>query len=475
MLTYNLENIDNMPIYQYLYNCLRQDILKGILKANDRLPSKRAFAENLGISVITVENAYSQLYAEGYIYSVAKKGYYVSNLSLPVEHSTNNSHNRHKPENLDYSEDKSRKLIADFTGNRIEPTCFPFSIWARLSRQVINNNKEELVTNAPCAGVQNLRNAIANHLLEYRNLNVDPAQIIIGAGTEYLYGLLIQLLGFDKHYGVEDPSYNKIYKVYNGHRVQCRYISMDKYGVIPEELEKNEIDVIHISPSHHYPTGIVMPINRRMELLGWAANKEERYIIEDDYDTEFRMTGKAIPAMQNIDHLEKVIYINTFTKTLSSTVRISYMVLPPHLVKKFYKEMSFYSCTVSNFEQYTLAEFIEGGYFEKHINRMRNYYHKKRDLIIREIMESPLNEYAEIYEQDAGLHFILRLKTNLSDEDIVKKTERQNIKISALSGFYHTIPKHISHLFVINYSSVNDKCIRPAIKVIYDTIVNSRI
>lgn len=186
---------------------------------------------------------------------------------------------------------------------------------------------------------------------------------------------------------------------------------MDKNGIRIEALEHFGTDIVHISPSHHFPTGIVMPVSRRYELLGWASKSDSRYIIEDDYDSEFRLVGQPIPTLQSIDVMEKVIYMNTFTKTLASTVRISYMVLPVHLMELFHRKLGFYSCTVSNFEQYTLAHFIEKGYFEKHLNRMRTFYYKKRNAFITAIKNSALKDDVEISEEDAGLHFLMKINT----------------------------------------------------------------
>ena len=249
-----------------------------------------------------------------------------------------------------------------------------------------------------------LRCAIAEHLREFRGIDADPNCIVVGAGTEYLYGLLIQLLGFDKVYALEDPGYRKIAQVYESYGVQYRFTPMDKEGIDPKALEKSGADILHISPSHHFPTGIVTPIARRYTLLDWAARSENRYIIEDDYDSEFRLTGKPIPALQSIDSADRVIYMNTFSKSLASTIRISYMVLPTALAEAFYKNLGFYACTVSNLEQYTLAKFISEGYFEKHINRMRIRYkqkrpHLKRDEALRFV------KVAKIDAEDAGLHF----------------------------------------------------------------------
>lgn len=247
-------------------------------------------------------------------------------------------------------------------------------------------------------------------------MQVEPEQIIIGAGTEYLHGLLIQLLGNHRIYGVENPGYHKIARIYENMKVEYAKISLDKDGISVRELEEKCVDVIHTSPSHHFPTGIVMPVSRRYELLGWAAKSPDHYIIEDDYDSELRLTGKPFPTLQSIDVSDRVIYMNTFTKTLASTVRISYMVLPPTLTEIFYQKLSFYSCTVSNFEQYTLAKFMENGSFEKHINRLRNYYQTKRDAILQVFQKEPLGKYVIIREEGAGVHFLMQIHTEKSEE-----------------------------------------------------------
>lgn len=464
MLTYSFADLGSDSLYGHLYKCIKNDILQGNLCAGTKLPSKRSFAKNLGISTITVENAYAQLIAEGYIYAVTKKGYFVTDIQSTI----NSVSPSLSMENIQLTSEKST-YIADFTSNQTCSENFPFSIWSKLIRELLSGNQTDLMTNPPCGGILPLRRAIALHLSEFHGLQVSPQQIIIGAGTEYLYSLIIQLLGTEKKYAVEDPGYHKIAKIYGSHRVLCEHIAMDDSGIRISDLESHEVDVVHLSPSHHFPTGIVMPISRRYELLGWAAKSDSRYIIEDDYDSEFRLTGRPIPTLQSIDIQEKVIYINTFTKTLASTVRISYMVLPKHLINEFYAKLSFYSCTVSNFEQYTLAHFIEQGYFEKHLNRMRNYYHNKRDYLLSCIQNSPLASHVSISEEDAGLHFLMKIETKLSDEEFCKKAEQNGIKISSLSQYYAHAPAEVEHIFVINYSSLSEDMIQEAIKGLYQT------
>jgi len=451
MLTYSFSAIGPEPLYQHLYQCIKNDIVQGILTADEKLPSKRSFAKNLGVSTITVENAYAQLVAEGYVYSLPKKGFFVTDIRNVLPGKMEKSC---KQEGKEQAEQK--KYLADFTSNQTCSEQFPFSIWAKLMRTTLKEDREELMRNAPCAGILPLREAIAGHLRAFRGMNVEPEQIVVGAGTEYLYGLLLQLLGMEKCYGVENPGYHKIYKIYKSHRVPCSYVEMDRAGVLVSSLEEKKVDVVHISPSHHFPTGIVMPVSRRYELLGWAAKEEGRYIIEDDYDSEFRLTGKPVPSLQSIDVQEKVIYMNTFTKTLSSTVRISYMVLPAHLAQQFGEALSFYSCTVSNFEQYVLARFIEEGYFERHINRMRNYYHEKRDILLRQIADSPIAGCCVISEEDAGLHFLMEVNTGLSDSEACAALEKEGVRVSSMAQYYVNPAERKEHVFVMNYSSLEE-------------------
>lgn len=449
MITYTFTNTGSDSLYEYLYKCIKNDILQGNIRAGEKLPSKRTFAKNLGISVITVENAYEQLIAEGYIYSIPKKGFYVTDLKKEVE-----TEKKTVTKEMVPITGGENGYFADFTSNQTQSELFPFTVWTRMIREVLGENQIQLMTNPPCGGIYPLREAIAKYLKEFRGMTVLPEQIIIGAGTEYLYGLLIQLLGTDKIYAVENPGYRKIAKIYRSWKVACEYIDMDEEGVQIGELQRKRVDILHISPSHHYPTGIVMPVSRRYELLGWAAKSNSHYIIEDDYDSELRLGGQPIPTMQSIDVSDRVIYMNTFTKTLASTVRISYMILPPPLLEQFYERLSFYSCSVSNFEQYTLGKFIEEGFFEKHINRLRNHYHKKRDILLGAIRESRLGDLVHISGEEAGVHFLMEIQTEKEEEEFLTCAQTQGIRLSPLSAHYHNRETERKNVYVMNYSSV---------------------
>ncbi|MCI8992387.1 MAG: PLP-dependent aminotransferase family protein [Eubacterium sp.] len=471
MLTYSLTKKGTESLYMHLYDCMKQDILEGTLKPGEKLPSKRSFAKNLGVSNITVENAYGQLQAEGFIFSKPKKGYYVTKLpdsAFLASKQPKVSGNAAVTANMGMTELSGREdSRIDLVSNKTNPDNFPFSIWAKLMREVISAKSEALMQKSPAGGIPELRGAICMHLKQFRNMEVDPEQVIVGAGTEYLYSLLIQLLGFDKVYALEEPGYRKIAQIYESNQVVCEHIPLDGDGMAVEELEKHHADVAHISPSHHYPTGIVTPVSRRYELLGWAAREESRFIIEDDYDSEFRLSGKPLPTLQSIDVAGKVIYMNTFTKSLAATIRISYMVLPKPLLREFTERLGFYSCTVSNFEQYTLAKFIRDGYLEKHINRMRNYYRGLRNAFVREIAKSGLSRICTIREEEAGLHFLLCFRTDYGDRELTDRCRKAGLYITALSQYYiREEDQEDSHTLIVNYSGLKKEDIETTVALL---------
>lgn len=456
MLTYVFEH-NGKPLYEQVYDNIKEDIVAGRLRPGEKLPSKRSFAGNNGISTITIQNAYDQLIGEGYIYSIPKKGYYVSDI-LEM-----NRIPRESWVSYDIEIPKDRESYdVDLSSNAVNPDTFPFSIWARMSRETISSQKKELMEVSPTGGIRALRSAIADYLRSFRGMLVDPDQIVIGAGTEYLYSLLIQLIGSDREYCIENPGYKILANIYRQHRIDCKYIPMDEHGIRIPELHRSGADIVHISPNHHFPSGITMPASRRYEVLAWANEKPGRYIIEDDYDSEFRPNGKPLPTLFSIDACERVIYMNTFSKSLTPTIRISYMILPVHLANRFYSQLSFYACTVSTFEQYTLAAFIRNGYFEKHINRMRLYYSRQRKRLIESIEKSPIREHCRIIENQSGLHFRIRLDTQLSDEEVSRALAEKGIKIQAISEYYLTDEKPDAHDFIINYSDVDVKAM-PAV------------
>ena len=447
MLTYELKKSPGVPLYEALYRYIRGDILSGALAAGEKLPSKRALAENLEVSKITVEAAYNQLLSEGYIRSVEKVGYFVE----AVE--------RHNPAPAEVmkAEKTEETPLLDLTG--AGTVRFPFSVWAKLQREVVLDYGEQLLLPMPNQGIWELRQAISHHLAAFRGLHAPPENILIGAGTDFLYNILIQLLGRELIYAVEEPGYGKIRQIYAAGGVECISAELDFAGVRPDSL--GDARVLHISPSHHFPSGLVTPVSRRSELLAWARERDS-YIIEDDYDSEFRFDAHPMPAMQSMDPGGQVIYMNSFSKTLAPSIRISYMVLPGHLMEKFRRKLGFYGCTVPSFEQYTLARFLSRGHFEKHINRMRKFYRARRNRVIGLLRNCPFADKLTILEQDAGLHFLLKVDTELSDRELTGQLLEWGIKVHTLSQYYHGGFRD-SHMLVVNYANLEEEALEKAL------------
>ena len=435
MITCVIDRKIKRPVYIQIYDQLKNAIESGELAANAKLPSKRSFAEQNGVSVITVENAYGQLLAEGYIRSEVKKGYFVEKVEKRNFSSKSMVEAEHpleeavpKPSNIN----------------------FPFATWARILRDELSNDQDRLLTKPPFEGVYKLRLAISNYLREYRNITAYPEQIIIGAGTEYLYMLIRVLFNRDYVFGLEDPGYSRIADIYSQYHIRCEHIPVLEDGIDMDYLRSKEIDVVHISPSHHFPTGVVTSIGKRYELLKWAAEDKERFIIEDDYDSEFRLAGKPVPSLYSIDNSGKVIYMNTFSKSLASTIRISYMVLPASFLNMVRDKMELFTCPVSTFEQYTLARFISEGHFEKYINRMRRSYKKKKDELMERMHEYSIFNDCIVSGENSGLHCVVKFNTELSDDELLDEMRKLDIESRKISDYYFEKPKD-THVLILYY------------------------
>ncbi len=427
-------------LYEQLYDSIKHEILDGKLPDGTRLPSKRAQAERLGVSVITVENAYAQLLAEGYIAARERSGYYVcaGDIHEPAAPPADTS--EYIPE---------EPAIQSYAGN----TVFPFSVWTKLMRTVILEKGSAILSPVPPGGVPELQRAISAHLKSFRGIEVPPHRIIVGAGTEYLNDLLVKLLGKNLTYAVENPGYHKPARIYRINGALCIPVGLDEQGISADELYYNNADVAHISPAHHFPTGIVMPISRRMELMRWAVRRNG-YIIEDDYDSEFRWSGRPVPAMFGLDTSDRVIYMNTFSMTIAPSVRIGYICLPTELYERWRERMGFITCPVPAFEQYTLARFIEGGHFERHINRMRKHYRSIRESTLR------LAEHFQAHNsapENAGLHFLMKIPENSPLNGIYNAC---GIQISSLAEHFDEgteIPADAAGKYVVNFAGADDK------------------
>lgn len=421
-----IQNTDHLPLYEAVYKQLRDGIRAGLISG--RLPSKNQAAAQLKVSKITIEQAYNQLKAEGYIQARPRSGYFVEFKYAQDAAKTS------RPEPVFAAENKA-DFTYDLSTYAVSAESFPFAIWSRLSRKVLAEEGGKLVNSTPSKGILSLRQQIALYLQSYRGIQVHPEQILVGAGTEWVSSLFIQLLGPRKRFAIENPGYGKIWRILAAHGLQMVRISMREDGLDLVELQRAKPDVVHITPSHHFPLGTVMPVQQRQALLN-LAERLDFHIIEDDYDSEFRFGGRPIPALKSLDSAGRVIYINTFAKSLAPSLRISYMVLPPLLLEKYEREFSFYSCTVPGFEQYVMARFMGEGHFFRHLNRMKAVYRAKHDALLDALEKSTFSQRLRISGKNAGLHFLLQLTGLFSEKEMLARAMQQGIRLNGLSEFY---------------------------------------
>jgi len=352
---------EKRPFYLQLYKLIREDIISENYPYNSKLPSKRSLAEEAGVSTITVEHAYALLCDEGYVESRERSGFVVifrNTDGFAVSNEYKTTHSVHRSENS-YPD-------------------FPFSVLSKKMRKVLTDHGDLLLEKSPNCGCVELRQAIRHYLARNRGIHVDVEQIIIGSGSEYLYGLIVELLGRHRIYAIESPSYKKIEQVYKVNEIKYDSLSLTNTGINSNELLKTRADILHTTPYRSYPSGVTATASKRYEYIRWA-EKNNRYIIEDDFESEFSVSTKPTETLFSLSINDNVIYLNTFSKTISPSFRIGYMVLPRHLVEQFDKRLGFYSCTVPTFMQYVLTELINNGDFERHINRVRRNIRKKQN------------------------------------------------------------------------------------------------
>lgn len=420
------------PLYQQLYRTIREEIQSGRLQTGAKLPSKRQLAQELKLSVVTVEGAYSQLVAEGYIQSQDRRGFFV----LPVQVNGGQSTPQSFSQSIEALPHSSQSYPYDFATSGGDAASFPFATWAKLSREVLSTGSQSLLSAAHPQGIPELREAIVKHIYQFRGIQVSPEQVIVGAGSEFLSTLLVQLLGPEGGYALEDPGYAKIARIFQASGAQVHPVPLDRHGLRVDKLEESGARIVHVTPSHHFPLGIVMPVTRRWELLDWAARGEERYIIEDDYDSEFRFSGKPIPALQSLDRKGHVIYLNTFAKSLAPSLRISYMVLPPKLLERYRRELLFYSSTVPSFEQHTLALFMERGHMERHIARTRNRYQLRCAAMTEAAKAAGLGDICAFSASNAGLHLLMTVRSKLPQQELTRLALEAGVKLYPLDSYF---------------------------------------
>jgi GntR family transcriptional regulator/MocR family aminotransferase len=421
------------PLYEKIYKYIRNEIIDGKIPTGEKLPSTRLLAENLSVSRSTVELAYDQLLAEGYIRAEACRGFFACDIKelYQLDEGSRNAARRRNPGGAASS--RQIKRVIDFSPYAINTASFPYNVWRKISKNVLLDDREELLLAGDGQGEYELRSEIASYLHQARGVNCQVEDIIIGAGNEYLEILLAQLLGRGLTMLMENPGYPQAYHTFCNMGYQVRTVEARDTGMTRQDAERIQPDLIYMMPSHQFPLGSVMPMTQRLELLKWASEQEGRYLIEDDYDSEYRYRGKPIPSLQSIDSNGKVIYLGTFSKSVAPSLRISYMVLPPQLLEKYKTECGFYSTTVPRMQQEILREFIRDGHFGRHLNRMRGIYRSRHDYLLGELKKRFWVK--KISGDHAGMHLLVQVNSKLPEEEICRRAAEQGIGLSGLLSY----------------------------------------
>lgn len=413
------------PLYLQLYQHLAREIQQGRPGPGKKLPSKRRLCTMLGVSMSTVEGAYSLLLAEGYVRSQPRSGYVAAQLHdvqpQPVP-------------DLPAAPPPPSQWQYDCSTSAVDTSVFPFSSWARINRDAVYQNPGLLQPGHP-QGDEPLRLALAGLLAQYRGVRCSPEQIVVGAGADYLLSLLLQLFPQGSTVALEDPGYPTAWSAVERHGHRAVSIPVDDQGMVPQVLEQSGATLAYVTPSHQFPLGVTMPVERRSRLLRWAGQAPERYLLEDDYDSEFRYASRPIPALQGLDAGGRVIYLGTFSRSIAPAIRVAYLILPPQLLARYRNIFPKTACTVSRFEQETLRQFLVQGLYSRHLRRSGNLYRRKCSLLTQ-----TLGEYTNltVLGQDAGLHFLLSAP-HLSETEMVARAAQHGIRIYPLSRYCHQV------------------------------------
>lgn len=453
-LTLCLDAKDARPLYQQLYDHLSRQIRSGSLRQGDKLPGKRTLANQLAVAVNTVDTAYQMLVAEGYLEARAKSGFYV------LEYTGTLPQAAPPAEEVRCEEAPPAPAVKfDLATGAVDTSLFPFRTWGRIQKELLYNGGE-LLRHGHRQGDPELRRELAAYLRSYRGVVCSLEQIVVGAGVEYLLGLLAQLLKGGAA-AVENPGYDRPRTILENNGIPCRCVEIDGGGLDPAALERSGADLCYITPSHHFPTGVTMPAGRRAQLLRWAGEKPGRYILEDDYDAEFRFDVRPLPSLQGMSGPSgRVVYLCTFSKSLAPSIRIACMVLPWQLMDRYHRAFGSYSSTVSRFEQQTLRWFLEGGYFTRHLARMRGAYKSRMERLAGALEGAFGRENIVLMGRHTGLHLLLTLPGGPGEAVMAARALEEGIQLKGLSEYYmEGKEKCPENSVILGYASLQDEAI----------------
>lgn len=425
------------PLYEKIYEYIKSEITAGKLAKGEKLPSTRRLAEGLSISRSTVDMAYEQLRAEGYIKAEPCRGFFVCDITglyrLGQKQPDAGEENAADREAVCFGETGDRRMEIDFSPYAIDTESFPYNVWRKISKNVLLDDREELLFAGDGQGSRQLRETIAVYLHRARGVNCLPEQIVIGAGNEYLEILLSQILGSGQTVLMENPGYPQAYRTFRNMGCEVKTVPAGEDGLSVEAVRRENPSLVYVMPSHQFPLGSVMPLGARIRLLAWAAGECGRYLIEDDHDSEYRYRGKPIPSLQSIDQSGKVIYLGTFSKSIAPSLRISYMVLPPELLERYRSRCGFYATTVPRMQQEILNSFIREGHFERHLNKMRGIYRARHDFLLGELKK---REWVRrIVGEYAGLHFLVEVESALAGQEICARAAQLGVGVSDIEQY----------------------------------------
>lgn len=467
------------PLYRQIYACLSAEIAAGRIKPGQRLPARRSAAANLGVSRNTVETAYAMLEEEGYIETRPRSGHFVADISPlapppaprvspagPVETILSPVHtagtSAHTPP-LPTGTNAPAQPVVRFSTRGMDPTLFPAKTWARIEKEVLST-QPDLLTLGEAAGDGVLRQAIADYLSQYRAVHCVPEQVVVGAGVEYLLGLLAQLF-CGQRVAVEDPGYEKTAVILHNSGVPTVPVPVDGDGMQVEALAQSGVQLAYVTPSHQFPTGACMPMARRSALLAWAAQQPDRLVIEDDYDSEFRFSGRTIPSLQGLCATGQVVYLSTFSQSIAPSIRMAYMVLPPRLLALWRQRFSGYASTVSRFEQHTMAAFLARGHFARYLNRARGVYRRRRDALCA-AFEQAFGEQAQLAGLHTGLFLTARLQLGLSEQHLCERAKAAGVQVTGLSRYYRNAESAPAGTLVLGYAGMDERAIAAGVALL---------
>lgn len=459
MLTFSLDNKSDEPMYHQIYSYVKEEILSGRLSCGEKLPSARELAGYLSVSRNPVDTAYEQLVAEGYVYALPKRGYFVNRIT--------HTQQIHPAEHREEGEEKGQENYRyDFDPDAVDVESFPYSVWQSIGRKALKDHS--LFLAGDYRGDWELRRAVADYLYGSRGVLCQAANVVIGAGIGYLLQLLSVLFRHKKRIAFEEPGYVRAKKILASHGFEVCHIDVEGGGIGIEGLEASGAELCYVTPSHQFPLGTVMSIAKRQQLLQWAKEEEDRYIIEDDHDSEYRYKGRPIPALQSIDSEGKVIYIGTFSKAIAPALRMGYMVLPDQLLERFQECCGDYNCPVSRLDQAMMAEFIHGGYFEKHLNRMRKRYKEKHDTVLA-VFRS-YQDRIEVTGDYAGLYVIARSLRQREEEKVMQAAQKYEIRLRPLSFYYKELPEDYMPSFLIGFAGQTKEELKEGLRILCEKV-----